>query len=206
MYYFLIRSTIRLIRVIGRSSLTASLLFTFIATTSHAGGIVELNSRPMAPDFELFDIGGVPHRLSDYRGSVVLVNFWATWCAPCRAEMPSLERLKQSIGGDDFKILAINMGETKRDISKFYFSVNPPLTFEMLMDSDMDASQYWPMKGLPMTFMVDKSGRVTHVSQGARRWDTHEANDIVRILQTASNKTDPPQMISENAAGVPGGS
>lgn len=149
---------------------------------AEAGALVALNSRPMAPDFELEDIGGKAHRLSDMKGSVVLINFWATWCPPCRAEMPSLERLKTQVNDADFRIVAVNLGEKKEDISRFYFSLNPPLTFKVLMDRDMRASQFWPMKGLPMTFLVDKAGRVTHVSQGARRWDTNEVKGIIEAL------------------------
>lgn len=147
-----------------------------------AGDLTALNSRPVAPDFELEDMGGSRYRLSDLRGTVVLVNFWASWCAPCRAEMPSLERLKNRIEKPDFKILAVNLGERKEDISRFYFSLNPPLTFKILMDRDMSASQYWPMRGLPMTFLVDKAGRVTHVSRGARRWDTDDVAEIIEFL------------------------
>jgi thiol-disulfide isomerase/thioredoxin len=171
----------------GAAGIVRRLLFALAvaaiaSTSSMASGLVELNSRPAAPDFELADIGGKLHRLSDLKGTVVLVNFWASWCAPCRAEMPSLERLKKRVHADDFHILAINIGEGKEDISRFYFSVNPPLTFEILMDHDMSASQYWPMRGLPMTFIVDKGGRVTYVSRGARRWDTPEVTRVIESL------------------------
>ena len=168
--------------------------------SSHAGGLVELNSQPMAPDFDLPDIGGEKHRLSEFRGDVILVNFWASWCAPCRAEMPSLERLKQTVGDSDFKIMAINIGESKQEISRFYFSVSPPLSFKLLMDSDMSASQYWPMRGLPMTFLVDRAGRVTHVSQGAQRWDTKNVRDVIRQLQKQPSTDDQSELANSDGS------
>jgi thiol-disulfide isomerase/thioredoxin len=169
--------------------LAAAVVALALCSPVSAGGLFELDTKPQAPDFELLDIGGETYRLSEHRGRVVLVNFWASWCAPCRAEMPSLERLKQRIDGEDFEILAINLGETKEDISRFYFSVSPPLTFKLLMDRDQQASQYWPMRGLPMTFLVDKEGRVTHVSQGARRWDTSEVSEVIESLQGDAGRT-----------------
>jgi thiol-disulfide isomerase/thioredoxin len=163
-------------------------LFILLIVTSLAwgGGLVKLNSNPLAPDFELPDIGGELHRLSEHRGDVVLVNFWASWCAPCRAEMPSLERLQQSLSDTDFHILAINIGESKRQISDFYFSIAPVPSFSLLMDEDMAASQYWPMRGLPMSFLLDRNGRVTHVSQGAQHWDSHKVKALIKELQAAA--------------------
>ena len=166
----------------GRLTATIALFFLLLSLCS-AGELVQLKSRPAAPDFELPDIGGATHRLSDYRGQVVLVNFWATWCAPCRAEMPSLERLKRNFQNSELKILAVNLGETKREISNFYFKTDPQLTFKLLMDLEGDASQYWPMRGVPMTFLIDKDGNVSHVSEGAKRWDTSEVAKVIRELQ-----------------------
>ncbi|KAA3632008.1 MAG: TlpA family protein disulfide reductase [Proteobacteria bacterium] len=176
-------------RVFVSLAVCTSIVLTILsAPLVQAGSLVALGSRPVAPDFELEDIGGVTHRLSDMRGTVVLVNFWASWCAPCRAEMPSLERLKKRVDTTSFEVLAINLGESKEDISRFYFSLDPPLTFKILMDRDMHASQFWPMKALPMTFLVDKSGRVTHVSRGARRWDTIEVAKIIEFLDQATEE------------------
>lgn len=146
------------------------------------GRLVQLPDRPDAPDFELPDIGGGRHRLSDYRGKVVMVNFWATWCTPCRAEMPSMERLKQYFQTSDLVILAVNLGDSKREISRFYFSVDPPLTFTLLMDTQGSVSSLWPMRGLPMTFILDRSGQVTHISEGANHWDSPEVARVIRML------------------------
>ncbi|GJL82253.1 MAG: hypothetical protein DHS20C01_18870 [marine bacterium B5-7] len=174
-------------RLIGRradSWLAIVLLALFFWSSGmHAGELVALNTRPLAPDFELNDLGGKSYSLSKLRGSVVVVNFWASWCAPCRSEMPSFEGLYKRIDSPDFRILAINLGEDREVVSRFYFSLGEPLTFTVLLDPLMTASQYWPMRGLPMTFIVDKSGRVTHVSRGARHWDTAEVAELIASLQ-----------------------
>jgi len=72
-----------------------------------------------APALQLEDLSGKPHRLADYRGKVVLVNFWATWCEPCRDEMPSIERLRASLDGRAFAVFAVNLGETEPRIRAF---------------------------------------------------------------------------------------
>jgi thiol-disulfide isomerase/thioredoxin len=152
-------------------------------STCFAGELIQLKSRPQAPDFELADIGGKIHLLSDYRGEVVLVNFWATWCVPCRAEMPSLERLNRNFKGTKLEILAVNWGESKRKVANFYFETDPPMSYKMLLDPDKSASQFWPMQGLPMTFLVDREGHVSYISSGGRHWDTAEVAKIIRQLQ-----------------------
>ena len=81
--------------------------------------LFEVQTRPLAPDFLLEDIDGKKRLLSALRGKVVLVNFWATWCPPCRREMPSLERLYQSLKGADFEIFAVNVGEDVDTIEAF---------------------------------------------------------------------------------------
>ncbi len=174
-----------------RLKITSSVAFLLLALTpvavAHAaafGALTELPGRPPAPDFELPDIGGKLHRLSDLKGKVVLINFWATWCPPCRGEMPSLERLWNQLKDQDFKILAVNIGESNEQIAHFYFSVRTPLTFSILTDRHRLASQYWPLRGLPGTYVVDREGRVTHVAHGARRWDSRE---MIRTLQKVIN-------------------
>jgi len=164
-----------------------------------AGGLNMLSQRPEAPNFELQDIGGQPHLLSLYRGKVVLLNFWASWCAPCRAEMPSLQRLHDLLKNEDLVILAINIGERKQDIANFYFQIDPPLSFTILMDPDMSASQYWPVSGLPATFLIDRSGRVSYISHGARRWD---ANDALKVIRDLLQKM-PQAAASSTVASIP---
>ena len=91
-------------------------LITLMPVHSSLAGELKPYTGPALPDFTLNDMQGKAHRLSDYRGKVVLLNFWATWCPPCIKEMPSMQRLQAQLAGQDFTILAVNMGETEADM------------------------------------------------------------------------------------------
>lgn len=122
-----------------------------------------------APAFALRAEDGTTHRLADYRGKVVVVNFWATWCPPCRYEMPSMERAYQKIKRDDIVLLAINVGESEDEI--FEFTGRYPVTFPLLLDRDGAVISRYRVIGLPTTFVIDPRGRVTHRAVGGREWD-----------------------------------
>ena len=99
-----------------------------------------------APDFELVDVDGDKHRLSDYRGKPLIINFWATWCPPCREEMPSMNRAWHKVK-DAVSMLAINVGEDEDTI--FIFSADYPIDFPVLLDQSGEVIREWPVKGLP---------------------------------------------------------
>ncbi|MDT8404810.1 TlpA disulfide reductase family protein [Sulfuriflexus sp.] len=122
-----------------------------------------------AVDFELDGEDGRTYRLSDYRGQVVLINFWATWCPPCRYEMPSLERLWQQVKGKGVVILAINVGEDEDTI--FEFMGQYPMTFPLPMDQDGKVIKAYPVMGLPTSYIISPQGQVTHRAVGSREWD-----------------------------------
>ena len=100
------------------------------------------------PPLALVDVGGRLYRLDDYRGKVVLVNFWATWCEPCREEMPSINRLRASLAGRPFEVLAVNLAESESRIRRFVEQL--PLEFPVLMDRDGAAAKSWRARLLPM--------------------------------------------------------
>ena len=104
--------------------------------------------RPLAPVLVLPDIGGRLHELDNYRGQVVMVNFWATWCPPCRAEMPSFQRLQDQFARDKFRMLAVNIGETREQIAQFFFSQNPQPTYTILMSPEKLMSDKWFVRKL----------------------------------------------------------
>lgn len=157
--------------IVGRGSVAA------------AGDLVTLPSRPAAPEIALPDLSGLVHRLSGMRGQVVLLNFWASWCAPCRAEIPSLERLHQRGGRFAPRIVAVNLGEDRAAVESFVRGLSPKPTFDILIDREGRARESWPLRGLPTTFVLDPDGRVSHVSQGARHWDGAEVRALVNALQ-----------------------
>ena len=137
--------------------------------------------RPPAPDFELSDIDGQMHRLSDYRGQVVIVNFWATWCPPCREEMPSMQRVWGTLQKEDVVILAVDVGENEDIV--FTFTADYPMDFPLLLDRDSSVIQAWPVRGLPTTFVIDTQGRIAYRAVGSRDWESAEILRTLRDLQ-----------------------
>ena len=146
-----------------------------------------LDRRPLAPDFTLNDMDGRVHRLYGLRGKVVLVNFWATWCPPCRAEMPALQRAWDRLKDDDFAMLAVAVNENERSIANFLLTLSPPPTFTVLFDEHMDTSRLWPLKALPATFVVDKKGRVAYIMHGALDWDSPRIINRIKQLVKESD-------------------
>ena len=122
-----------------------------------------------APDFTLKAEDGRTYRLSGYRGKVVILNFWATWCPPCREEMPSMERAWKKIKAKGIVILAVNIGEDEDTI--FEFTGTYPVSFPLPMDRHGTVIKKYPVIGLPTTFIINPKGMVTHQVIGTREWD-----------------------------------
>jgi peroxiredoxin len=133
-----------------------------------------------APDFELPGEDGRRYRLSEFRGKVVVLNFWATWCPPCRYEMPSMERARQKVAGEKIVILAVNVGEDEDTV--FGFLARYPVQFPLLLDRRAEVIKLYPVVGLPTTYVIDPSGLVTHRAVGSREWDDPELLDQLRAL------------------------
>lgn len=125
----------------------------------------------LAPDFNLPDVDGKRYRLSELRGRVVLVNFWATWCPPCRREMPSLQRLWEQLKDRGVTILAIDVGEDEDTIFGFSFATGATLEFPILLDRESKVIEQWPVRALPTSFVVDRDGRLRYRAVGGREWD-----------------------------------
>jgi thiol-disulfide isomerase/thioredoxin len=134
------------------------------------------------PALELADLTGKKHSLADYRGKVVLVNFWATWCTPCREEMPSIERLRASLGGQPFAVLAVNLAEPESRIHKFLEAV--PLGFPILLDRDTRTTRAWQAKVLPATYIVGPDGAIRYRHVGDLDWSKPEVRkQIVALMK-----------------------
>ena len=172
------------LRDISRKAPLVAFVFLFLISplADAYGELGTLRIRPAAPDFELPDFYGERHRLSELRGSVVLVNFWGSWCPPCRAEMPSLQRVWDELKDENFALLAIGMGDDKATINRFYHSLPFPLTFTLLADRENKVSQTWPVRGIPVTFIVDKAGRLAYSAHGVMKWDRPEILAAIRNL------------------------
>ena len=135
-----------------------------------------------APDFTLEDMDGESYKLRDYRGKVVLINFWATWCPPCRKEMPALEALYKKLGGESFAVLAVNQWEDPDHVFAYTGELNVFPTFPILFDPESKLSAEYGVKGLPTSFLIDKQGRLAYRAVGGRDFDHPEVERLIREL------------------------
>ncbi len=133
-----------------------------------------------APDFKLWNLQGQAVSLSDYRGSVVFVNFWATWCGPCKVEMPAMERLYRDFQSKGLEILAVSTDAQGAVVTR-PFQEKMGLTFPILHDSDYTIGRLYGARTLPMSFLIDRQGIIRHRIFGARDWHSPEA---IRMIQT----------------------
>ena len=125
----------------------------------------DLSIGSKAPDFELYDLDGDVHKLSEYKGSPVFLNFWATWCGPCRGEMPHLEDVYEEWKDDGLTFFAVNIGESSTDVVSFldYFGFTMPV----LLDSAKTVSRRYGVSGIPTTYFIDEDGIIQNKVVGA---------------------------------------
>ncbi len=145
------------------------LLITGATLSAAAEPMQAVAGSPLAAELALPATDGRERRLDDLRGKVVLVNFWATWCVPCRTEMPAMERLYRQLRAQGLEILAVHVGPGGPQLHSFLAEV--PVSFPVLVDADLDLNG-WPLKGLPTTVVVDRNGRRTPAALGALEWDS----------------------------------
>ena len=125
-----------------------------------------------APDFDTLDLDGKVWSLSKLKGKVVFINFWATWCSPCREEMPSMQRLYTKLPKDKFEMIALFNNDKKPAVRNFVSQLG--LTFPILSDEHNFAGTKYGLTGLPETFIVDKQGVIREKIIGPAKWDSPE--------------------------------
>lgn len=136
-----------------------------------------------APDFRLMDLHGNAVSLSDYQGKVVLLNFWATWCGPCRVEMPAMEALYRSMQSKGLEIIAVSVDQQGVAVTR-PFQEALGLSFPILHDQDYQVGLTYGARTLPMTFAIDRQGVIRQVIFGSRDWNSPEARSgIAEVLQ-----------------------
>jgi peroxiredoxin len=142
-----------------------------------------------APDFQLPDLNDKDIRLSDYRGKVVFLNFWATWCKPCREEMPSMEVLYKNFEKDGLVILAVSIDRvtTKKEIPPFVKGLN--LTFPVLVDSWGQTDKRYKLMGVPETYIIDREGTLREKVIGPRDWTRLDNLQILTQLIKQGSKS-----------------
>ncbi|MGH7259634.1 MAG: TlpA disulfide reductase family protein [Nitrospiraceae bacterium] len=143
----------------------------------------------VAPDFALVDLNDKPVRLSDLRGKVVFLNFWATWCKPCKEEMPSMEVLHKNFEKDGLVVLAVSIDRvtTTKDIPPFIKSMN--LSFPVLIDSWGKTDMPYKRMGVPETFIIDQQGVIREIVIGPRDWTRLDSLNVLMDLLKVTPKT-----------------
>lgn len=125
----------------------------------------QTTTKEKAIDFKLKDLNGKDVSLNDFKGKNVLLNFWATWCPPCKAEMPDIEKLYQENKNSDLVILAVNLGEDKQTVKSFI--EKNKYNFDILLDSDQDVAIKYNIVSIPTSFFIDKEGNIVSKKIGA---------------------------------------
>jgi thiol-disulfide isomerase/thioredoxin len=153
------------------------------AAPAPAVGRLERWTRGATPPLALRDEKRIEHRLADYRGRALLINFWATWCEPCRDEMPSIVKLAERFAGRPFAAVAVNVGEGEAATKKFFSSVALDASrLVVLYDRDMAVSRAWGATLLPSTYLVDSSGRIRQWLRGEADWTAAASFKAVESL------------------------
>jgi len=163
----------------GWSRRLALAVMLLLGSSAGAAGLQARDPAP-APPLVARDLGGKERALADYRGKVVLLNFWATWCPPCRREMPSMERLRVKMQGRPLEIIALDSAEPIEDVKGFLATMK--LEFTILLDPDGAITKRWKVFGLPTTFLLDRQGRIRYVLSGAAEWDEGDALQAIEAL------------------------
>ena len=164
---------------VGRLMTLGLVLAVGLALPCLAGELRPLNARP-APALELPDLGGATHRLVDWRGQVILINFWASWCQPCVEEMPGIQRLAGQMQGRGFVVVGVNVAEAQRRATRSVEQMG--LSFPVLLDAEAETFHAWGGKALPTSALIDRQGRLRYVGLGPLEWDGAEAMGRVEAL------------------------
>jgi thiol-disulfide isomerase/thioredoxin len=138
-------------------------------------------TRP-APEIALVDAAGTEHTIEDFLGHVVVLNFFATWCAPCRREMPSLDRLAARLGGDDFAVVGVSQDRKGAEVYQPFLDEVGVTHFETFADPGLRTSRTLRVLGLPATIVLDRQGREVGRMVGPAEWDSDEAVALLRYL------------------------
>ncbi len=147
---------------------------------ANAKNLVEMPIKPPVPALRLEDLNGRLHDIARYRGKVVVVNFWATWCAPCRRELPSLQRAWSKLKPHGVELFAVSMGDRKEKVTQFLKRY--PADIPILLDEGSSLRGSWQLQGMPTTYVVTPGGLIHFGAIGEREWDDPAILDQILSL------------------------
>jgi thiol-disulfide isomerase/thioredoxin len=153
-------------------------------------GVVGLPQNTDPVEIRLTNIHGNLVTLSDFRGRIVFLNFWTTWCPTCLIEMPSMEKLHQKFKGKDFAMVTVNIQESSAQVAKFFKKFK--LTFTALLDITGEVAIGFSIRSIPTTFILNKSGRTIGIILGPREWDSKKAVALFEHLTDKDEATSTP--------------
>jgi DsbE subfamily thiol:disulfide oxidoreductase len=140
----------------------------------------EMKDRPAAPNFTLVDAAGKKVSLQDFRGKVVFLNFWASWCGPCRGEMPGMDKLYREFKGKGFEIFAVNVKDKRDDALKFMKDLK--ISYPVALDPDGEIGLLYGAWAMPSTYLIDRKGTVLARMWGPADWYSADARKLIRTL------------------------
>jgi thiol-disulfide isomerase/thioredoxin len=143
-------------------------------------GVMAVDGTP-APALRLNSLDGEPYDLAGSRGHWVFVHFWASWCGPCKREMPAIQRMITRLQSGQMEFVMVNTAETEDQVFTFLAAVAPEVT--PLMDTQGLVTEQWEPRGLPASFLVDPQGRIRYQALGGREWDTPPYLDFLHRLE-----------------------
>ncbi len=158
------------------------LIFTSTQVTAERPLLKQLSGKSTAPAFEYPDLDDKIHKLADYKGKTLVINFWATWCPPCRKEMPSMNRAWKHLKAEGVQMLAINIGEDESNVH--VFQNEHPVDFPILLDPLSESLDAWRVRGLPTTYIISPNGKVAYSATGPREWDDTRILDKIIALKS----------------------
>ena len=171
------------------TTLSLKRIFTFVVLFSLAGpfslpaqatNLKPVKGKVAAPALVVQDLQGKKHDLKDYKGQVILVQFWATYCGPCRKEKPSMNKMMKKMGDVPFKILAVDMGESKAEVTQFVNEVKTE--FNRLMDEDGKTIADWKVFAAPSNFIIGPEGNIRYTLFGGVEWDSDELIEKLKAV------------------------
>lgn len=147
--------------------------------TGKMAAFVRKKAPEALPDIEFNDAGGKPLKLSDFKGKTVLLNLWATWCAPCREEMPALDRLQKEQGGDKFEVVALSLDRKGVEATRKFLDEVKASNLKLYIDATAKQGTVLKIVGMPTTFLIDADGREVGRLAGPAEWGSAEAKKLI---------------------------